>query len=124
MDPHDHSHHSSEAAGEDNYTPLFLVLAGILVLTALTALFTGYSTPEGIMRMFMGWFFLIFSFFKFLDWKGFAYAFAEYDILAKHSLFYAYVYPVLELKLGILYLAGWAGIPVHLFTVLLMSISA
>jgi len=53
---------------------------------------------------FMGLFFFVFSFFKFLDLKGFQQSFRRYDPLAKLLPFYGWVYPFIELTLGVLFL--------------------
>ena len=53
---------------------------------------------------FMGLFFVVFSFFKFLDLKGFQQSFRRYDPLAKLLPFYGWVYPFIELTLGVLFL--------------------
>jgi len=44
----------------------------------------------------------VFSFFKFLDLKGFAPSFGMYDPIAKKLPFYGKVYPFLEVVLGAL----------------------
>ena len=56
---------------------------------------------------FMGLFFVVFSFFKFLDYKGFPKVFAQYDPLAKRSALYAKVYPFIETLLGLMLLLRW-----------------
>ena len=53
---------------------------------------------------FMGLFFVVFSFFKYLDLSGFQSSFRQYDPLAKAIPFYAWLYPFLELSLGVLFL--------------------
>ena len=53
---------------------------------------------------FMGLFFVVFSFFKYLDLRGFQSSFRRYDPLAKAIPFYARLYPFLELSLGVLFL--------------------
>ena len=53
---------------------------------------------------FMGLFFVVFSFFKCLDLRGFQSSFRRYDPLAKAIPFYAWLYPFLELILGVLFL--------------------
>ena len=53
---------------------------------------------------FMGLFFVVFSFFKYLDLRGFQSSFRRYDPLAKAIPFYAWLYPFLELSLGVLFL--------------------
>lgn len=82
--------------------PLYLIGAYLFV-------FSGYrwatSSLEDAMLDFMGGFFLVFSFFKFLDLKGFAPSFAMYDPIAKKLQFYGKVYPFLEVILGALFIA-------------------
>ncbi len=53
---------------------------------------------------FMGLFYIVFSFFKLLDLKGFPESFKMYDPLAKVLPAYGWVYPFIELALGILFL--------------------
>jgi hypothetical protein len=81
--------------------PLYLIGAYLFA-------FSGYrwatSSLEDAMLDFMGGFFLVFSFFKFLDLKGFAPSFAMYDLIAKKLPFYGKVYPFLEVVLGALFI--------------------
>ncbi len=53
---------------------------------------------------FMGLFYIVFSFFKFLDLKGFPESFRMYDPLAKVFPAYGWAYPFIELVLGLLFL--------------------
>ena len=71
----------------------------------------------------MGGFFLVFSFFKLLDLKGFAMSYKSYDIPTKIWPTFGFIYPFIELILGILYLKNIAPIATNIFTFLLMSIS-
>lgn len=85
--------------------PLFLIFGYLIAATFY--LQKELLTIEGYMYDFMGLFFIIFSFFKFLDYNGFSRSFAQYDPLAKRSLLYAKIYPFLETVLGILFLMRW-----------------
>ena len=58
------------------------------------------------MHDFMGFFVVVFSMFKFFNMEGFADGFQMYDLLAKPFQPYAYVYPFIELALGLGYLAA------------------
>lgn len=62
---------------------------------------------QAVLLDFMGLFFVVFSFFKFLDLKGFQQSFRRYDPLAKFLPFYGWVYPFVELTLGVLFLMHW-----------------
>jgi hypothetical protein len=53
---------------------------------------------------FMGLFYIVFSFFKLLDLKGFPQSFRLYDPLAKAVPAYGWVYPFIEVALGIMFL--------------------
>ena len=53
---------------------------------------------------FMGLFYIVFSFFKMLDLKGFPESFSMYDPLAKRVPFYGKVYPFIETALGLMFL--------------------
>ena len=53
---------------------------------------------------FMGLFYVVFSFFKLLDFKGFPASFGMYDPLAKRVPIYAKIYPFVETGLGLMFL--------------------
>lgn len=62
---------------------------------------------------FMGLFLSLLAVLKLLDLKSFAMQFRKYDILAKKATLYGYLYPFVELFLGVSFLAGftsyWVG---------------
>ena len=72
---------------------------------------------------FMGLFFVVFSFFKFLDYKGFPKAFAQYDPLAKRSVLYAKIYPFVETLLGLMLLLRWQLNFVFITTITILTIT-
>ena len=82
--------------------PLFLILLYIVVASVLMH-FKNWSWSE-FMLDFMGLFYIVFSFFKMLDLKGFPESFQMYDPLAKRVPVYARVYPFIETALGLLFL--------------------
>lgn len=82
--------------------PLFLILLYIVVASVLMH-FKNWSWSE-FMFDFMGLFYIVFSFFKMLDLKGFPESFQMYDPLAKRVPVYARVYPFIETALGLLFL--------------------
>jgi len=59
---------------------------------------------ENFMYDFMGLFFVVFSFFKFLDYKNFPGTFKMYDPIAKIIPLYGWVYPFIESILGLAFL--------------------
>ena len=102
--------------------PLILIFTYIITVTFS---YTYYFelTPKRGMQIFMGLFFIVFSFFKFLDYKGFPDSFKRYDPLAKYLPFYAKFYPFLETGLGISYLLEFQIFISTIFTILILSMT-
>jgi cation transport ATPase len=82
--------------------PLLLILGYITVATILLH-YKNWSLGEAMLD-FMGLFYIVFSFFKMLDLKGFPESFKMYDPLAKRIPVYALVYPFIETALGLMFL--------------------
>ncbi|WP_281847644.1 heavy-metal-associated domain-containing protein [Olleya namhaensis] len=82
--------------------PLFLIF-GYISAAAVLLNYKPWNTAS-FMLDFMGLFYIVFSFFKFLDLKGFSTSFKMYDPLAKTIPQYGLIYPFLELALGLLFL--------------------
>jgi hypothetical protein len=74
------------------------------------------------MRHFEGAFFVIFGMLKIINWRGFVNAYRMYDIVAKRSKLYAYLYPLIELALGIAYLMAFQLLMTTIITLILMVI--
>lgn len=102
------------------YKPLLLIgvfISGVAVLTANGSLHSGMNT-------FMAGFFLVFSFFKLLNLKGFANSYAMYDLLAMKVPAYGFVYPFIELALGIAFLIGFNPSFTNWATIVIMGFSS
>lgn len=82
--------------------PLLLIFT-YLFTAAFLINFKDWDTNEAMLD-FMGLFYIVFSFFKLLDLKGFPESFKMYDPLAKVIPAYGWIYPFLELGLGLLFL--------------------
>lgn len=105
------------------YFPLlliFLFIGGISFINQATS--SSFDFPM-YMRHFMAGFFLVFSFFKFLNLKAFSDAYSGYDIVAKRWKSYGLIYPFIELTLGILYLINYDPIITNSITLLVMGVS-
>ncbi len=101
--------------------PLFLIFLYITIATVLMNI-NDWSVSV-FMLDFMGLFYVVFSFFKFLDYKGFPPSFQMYDPLAKQLPTYAWMYPFIEITLGILFLMR-IQIPIALFaTIVVLGIT-
>jgi cation transport ATPase len=82
--------------------PLFLII--FYITTASILLHYKNWSWSDFMFDFMGLFYVVFSFFKMLDLKGFPDSFRMYDPLAKKIPLYAKVYPFIETALGMMFL--------------------
>lgn len=106
------------------FLPLISIFAAIFVFTAYMHITHSGGDMLYTMRMFMGSFFVVFGAFKVVNLKGFAMAYREYDLLAKRSWIYAYLYPFIELGLGAAFLAGTSLQLASIITLIVMSIGA
>ena len=75
------------------------------------------------MSHFMAGFFLVFSFFKLLNLKGFSDSYSMYDIVAKKWNGWGYVYAFIELSLGIGFLINFNPILINGITLIVMTVS-
>ena len=76
------------------------------------------------MRLFMGYFFLIFGSLKTLQWSEFAHVFAEYDIVAKRFIAYGFAYPAIELLLAYFYLSNHSIMAASWLTIVVLAIGS
>ena len=106
------------------YKPLLLIFVFIAATTAIASMNNGKIELMLWMRYFMAGFFIVFSFFKFLNLAGFAESYAMYDVLAKRVQAYGLVYPFLELFLGAAYLTNFEPTITYIATIFLMSFSS
>jgi cation transport ATPase len=120
-----------EAAGSapasswlSTYFPLLLILAFILGASLLVQVGLHSVSASETMRYFMAGFFLVFAFFKLLDIRAFANAYAGYDLLAARWRGWGLVYPFVELALGMAYLANYNPVLTQWVTVIVMGFSA
>ena len=101
---------SAHAHGEESsYKPLVVIIGLILLATLALGVrdeSIGAFSWVNLMAYFEAGFFLTFAGFKLLDVAGFAQGYATYDLLARRVYRYGFVYPFIELGLGLSYLVG------------------
>ena len=105
------------------YKPILLIFAFITGITLLNEWVTGDFLWMRWMSNFMAGFFLVFSFFKLLNLKGFAESYSMYDVVAKKWSGWGDVYAFVELALGIAFLTGFNPILTNSITFVVMSVS-
>ena len=101
--------------------PLLLILLYIFI-TAVLLHFENWNLEE-FMLDFMGLFYIVFSFFKLLDLKGFPASFQMYDPLAKVVPVYAWIYPFIEIALGLMFLMRYQTEIALVATVVILGIT-
>lgn len=112
---------TDEKSKLEQLKPLFLIL-GYLVVAVILLNYKERSIKDAMFD-FMGLFYIVFSFFKFLDLKGFQESFSMYDPLAKAIPVYGGIYPFIEAALGVLFLMR-IQIPVALIsTIIILGIT-
>ncbi len=134
-----HDHHSHETSQTNHatnlkpalnplnhslkdYLPLIAVLGFILLSTFIYVALQG-NTFLIWMNALMGFFFLFFALFKFIDLPGFADGYHEYDLIAQRVKLYGWIYPFLEVILATLYLLAVVSSWLYIATIILMIIN-
>jgi hypothetical protein len=105
------------------YKPILLIFAFITGITLFIELSNDGFYWNNWMANFMAGFFLVFSFFKLLDLRGFADSYATYDIIAKRWHGWGLIYPFIELALGLAFMLGLNPIATNGATFVIMGIS-
>jgi hypothetical protein len=106
-----------------DFLPIIVIFSIIILFTIIITIFVRPEFEFG-MRMFMGSFFLIFGFFKIINLRDFAAAYQTYDIVAKQSRMYAFIYPFIELFFAAAYLLDFGGVVRDVTVLVIMSASA
>ncbi len=101
--------------------PLFLIFA--FISAAAVLLHKDDWAWQEMMLDFMGLFYVVFSFFKLLDLKGFPQSFRMYDPLAQAVPTYGRVYPFIELALGLCFLMRFQVAAALIVTLIILGIT-
>lgn len=106
------------------YKPLILIVSFILGGSILSQYpFNNFSGGD-LMRHFMAGFFIVFSFFKLLNLKGFSDSYAMYDIVATKWKGWGLIYPFVELGLGVMYWIKIEPQVTNWITVIVLGVSS
>ena len=101
--------------------PLILILFYITTASVLLN-YQNWDRNE-IMLDFMGLFYIVFSFFKLLDLKGFSESFKMYDPLASRISIYGWMYPFIEVVLGLMFLMHFGVETALVITLIVLGIT-
>jgi hypothetical protein len=101
------------------YKPLII----ITLISLFAALEMAFYDVMPFMNALMGLFLIFLAALKFFDTKGFAEVFSKYDPLAARVKGYAYVYPFIELGLGVMYFAGSYPLMTNILLIVVFAIN-
>jgi len=110
-------------ASEHSYFPVFLIFGYILGVSLIIQLARHQFDVMQWMSHFMAAFFLVFSFFKLMNLRGFAEGYSTYDIVAKKVPVYGFIYPFIELGLGIAFLTQFNPMLTNIVALIVMGVS-
>lgn len=110
----DHSHHTPQETTWKNYLPLLVVTVFIFGGTAILNSLVPDSDWMRTIMYFEGLMLSFFALFKLLDVKGFQEGYATYDLITKRIPVWGYLYPFVELTLGVLLLLNVQTLSVSL----------
>ena len=101
--------------------PLLIIFLYIIITTIFLH-YKNWSMDEAMLD-FMGLFYIVFSFFKILDLKGFPESFRMYDPIAKVFPIYGWIYPFFETILGLMFLIRFEIKTALIFTIIFLGVT-
>ena len=104
--------------------PLIIIFAFIILFSVIASWQRQVFSYQSIMLDFMAGFFLVFGGFKLIKLSAFAEAYAMYDVIAKRVRAYGYIYPFIEIALGLAFLLRYEILAVAWITLGLMLINS
>lgn len=106
------------------YKPLLLIVGFIAGVSLLSQFPLDTFSFKLWMRHFMAGFFIVFAFFKLLNLNGFADSYQMYDVIAGKWKLWGFIYPFVELTLGLLYLTNLFPFGTNLTTAVILGVSS
>ena len=103
------------------YKPLILIFGYVFFVSFALQISQGHFDFHIFMNHIMAGFFIGLSFFKFLDLQKFAESFSSYDPIAQKFLVYGFVYPFLELLIGLLFISNRFLVIANVSTIIILS---
>lgn len=107
-----------------SFVPLIIIFAFIIVFSVIASWWRQVFSYQSIMIDFMAGFFLVFGAFKLIKLSAFVEAYAMYDEIAKRVKAYGYIYPFVEIALGLAFLLRFEIVTVAWITLGLMIVNS
>ncbi len=103
---------------------LLLIVLIFSILYGISYLYTReFGVREDLMNNYMGFIYILFGVLKLYDLSKFVKIFSKYDIIAKNVLWYGYLYPFMEIILGLALLKRYHVSTTLKTTIILMVLS-
>lgn len=99
-------------------------MAGIIAASIALQKIGGQTGLAEFLRYFMGVFMVVFASFKLIGYKMFVMMFPGYDIVARRFKAYAYVFPLIQMDLGLVYLANFLPITRNVIVLLFTGLAS
>ena len=100
------------------YKPILLALFFVILLAFISSIEKSFVYKE-FFRLYMGYFFIIFSFLKLQNVNQFALSFSKYDPITQKYFKFGVIYPFIELSLGILFILNLFGLFINILTIII-----
>ena len=107
-----------------SFVPLIIIFAFIIAFSVIASWQRQVFSYQSITLDFMAGFFLVFGCFKLIKLSAFAEAYGMYDIIAKRVRAYGYIYPFIEIALGLAFLFRFEVVIAAWITLVIMSINS
>lgn len=118
-----HHHHAESEETPLEYIKFAGVIAAILALSLLLTAWRGWGL-ESFMSNFMAVFFVVFGAFKLVSLEMFVITYRGYDVLAKRLKAWGWLFPFIELGLGLGYFLLGNSLGLNLTTILITGLAS
>lgn len=110
--------------GGNSYFPILLIFGYITGVSVLLQVIRGSFSWVHWMGHFMAGFFLVFSFFKLMNLRGFAEGYRTYDVIAKRWPAWGFIYPFVELGLALSFIIAPMSLGTNIVALVVMGVSS
>lgn len=107
-----------------SFVPLIVIFVVIITFSVAAAWYRQLFTYQSIMIDFMAGFFIVFGGFKLIKLPAFVEAYSMYDVITRRIKIYGYIYPFIELALGVAFLLRFQIDTVAWITLVIMIINS
>lgn len=98
----------------------YKIILILFIYLLLASVLYAYLTSNNPMTLLMGLFFITFSFFKVIHLPEFKASFSRYDVFARAVPVYAWIYPFIEIVLGVSFLSDYLIFEASIITIIIL----